>query len=358
MNFKHTKGIFALGTALLLASCVAPKPAQSIEPASSEEPEVVGPSVFILTGQSNMEGQTQYESSDGKTQYLRNALGKLGIEDGDCLFDGIPEVRTSYYGCGYGEIGDPKQIHASNKETPIEGKFENTKVGMGAKANSWGSSGGNTENRMGPELGCAYKLREHASEENPIYFIKAGVSGSGFAQTGSNAINWNIEEDPNLYDKHLKPYTQNCLDLIEAEAGVKPIIRGFLWMQGESDTEQKKIDAYEDRFDAFVGKLKKDFASYAKDGNGSNIAVIDACIYDGPNTQWGAQTSVNMNNLKMQMAETHENQYCINTSCKLEGGMGLKVGDPGGDSMHYNTESSFRLGMAFADVIIDNNLLG
>jgi hypothetical protein len=347
MNFKHTKGIFALGTALLLASCVAPKPAQSIEPASSEEPEVVGPSVFILTGQSNMEGQTQWQSQDGKTKFLENALATLGIDDADCVFDGIPEVKTSYYGCGYGEINNPKNIHASNKETPIDGKFENTKVGMGSQ-----------DNRMGPELGCAYKLKEYASEENPIYFIKAGVSGSGFAQTGSNAINWNIEEDPNLYDKHLKPYTQNCLDLIEAEAGVKPIIRGFLWMQGESDTEQKKIDAYERRFDAFVGKLKEDFASYAKDEDGSNIAVIDACIYDGPNTAWGAQTSVNLNNLKMEMAETHENQYCINTSCKLEGGMELKVGNPGGDSMHYNTESSFRLGMAFADVIIDNNLLG
>ena len=238
MNFKHTNGIFALGTALLLASCVAPKPAQSIEPASSEE-EVVGPSVFILTGQSNMEGQTQWQSQDGKTKFLENALRTLEIDDADCVFDGIPEVKTSYYGCGYGEINNPKNIHASNKETPIDGKFENTKVGMGSQ-----------DNRMGPELGCAYKLKEYASEENPIYFIKAGVSGSGFAQTGSNAINWNIEEDPNLYDKHLKPYTQNCLDLIEAEAGVKPIIRGFLWMQGESDTEQKKIDAYERRFDA------------------------------------------------------------------------------------------------------------
>ena len=260
MNFKHTKGIFALGTALLLASCVAPKPAQSIEPASSEEPEAVGPSVFILTGQSNMEGQTQWQSQDGKTKFLENALRTLEIDDADCVFDGIPEVKTSYYGCGYGEINNPKNIHASNKETPIDGKFENTKVGMGSQ-----------DNRMGPELGCAYKLKEYASEENPIYFIKAGVSGSGFAQTGSNAINWNIEEDPNLYDKHLKPYTQNCLDLIEAEAGVKPIIRGFLWMQGESDTEQKKIDAYEDRFDAFVGKLKEDFASYAKEGDGSNM---------------------------------------------------------------------------------------
>jgi hypothetical protein len=285
-------------------------------------------------------GLLAFEAGIGQADPISEILAENGLT-------GIETVRTSYYGCGYGEIYDPKNIHASNKETPIDGKFENTKVGMGSQ-----------DNRMGPELGCAYKLKEYASEENPIYFIKAGVSGSGFAQTGSNAINWNIEEAPNLYDKHLKPYTQNCLDLIEAEAGVKPIIRGFLWMQGESDTEQKKIDAYERRFDAFVGKLKEDFASYAKEGDGSNIAVIDACIYDGPNTAWGAQTSVNLNNLKMEMAETHENQYCINTSCKLEGGMELKVGNPGGDSMHYNTESSFRLGMAFADVIIDNNLLG
>ena len=356
MRNKKTTGIFALGAAMLLTACV--KPAGEKPVSSEPEPEVVGPSVFILTGQSNMEGQTMYQSADGATQYLRNALETLGINDGECLFDGMPEVRTSYYGCGYGEIGDPSQIHASNKETPIDGKFENTKVGMGAeKSNGWGANATKTENCMGPELGCAYKLKEYASEEAPIYFIKAGVSGSGFAQTGSNAINWNIEENPNLYDRHLKPYTENCLRLIEEEAGAKPIIRGFLWMQGESDTEQKKIDAYQGRFDAFVGKLKEDFADYAKDGNGGNIAVIDACIYDGPNTQWGAQTSVNLNNLKMQMAETHENQYCINTSCKLDGGMSLQVGNPGGDSMHYNTESSFRLGMAFADVIIENNLL-
>ncbi|MBP5091374.1 MAG: hypothetical protein J6328_02320, partial [Bacilli bacterium] len=325
MSFKRYKGVFALGASLLLAACNIQNTPKSVEPVPSPEPEeVVGPSVFILTGQSNMEGQTLFESADGKTQYLRNALAKLEIDDAECCFEGIPEVRTSYYGCGYGEIGDPSQIHASNKETPIEGKFENTKVGMGAmKSSGWGQSAAKTENAMGPELGCAYKLKDYASEEAPIYFIKAGVSGSGFAQTGSNAINWNIEEDPNLYDRHLKPYTENCLRLIEEESGKKPIIRGFLWMQGESDTEQKKIDAYEDRFDAFVGKLKTDFAGYAKDGNGANIAVIDACIYDGPNTQWGAQTSVNMNNLKMEMAETHQNQYCINTSCKLDGGMGV-----------------------------------
>ena len=37
--------------------------------------------------------------------------------------------------------------------------------------------------------------------------------------------------------------------------------------------------------------------------------------------------------------------------------MKLKTGSPGGDFMHYNTESSFRLGLAYADVILKNNLL-
>ena len=35
----------------------------------------------------------------------------------------------------------------------------------------------------------------------------------------------------------------------------------------------------------------------------------------------------------------------------------LKTGNPGGDSMHYNTKSSLRLGMAYADIIINNGLL-
>ena len=35
----------------------------------------------------------------------------------------------------------------------------------------------------------------------------------------------------------------------------------------------------------------------------------------------------------------------------------LKPGSPGGDSMHYNTKSSLRLGMAYGQVILDNNLL-
>ena len=357
MKAYKKPAIFALALfAMGLASCgQAPasgsKPAASPSATSEPEPEPVGPSVFILTGQSNMEGQTQWGNN-----YLKNALQQLQdsgdypdvyAEDYDVLVDGIPEVRTSYYGCGYGEIGNPKNIHASNKETPIDGQFEDTKVGMGAQ-----------DNRMGPELGAAYILRNVIVEDaQPIYFIKCGVSGSGFAQSGSNAINWEVNDEHNLYNEHLKPYTENCLGLIEEETGLKPVIRGFLWMQGESDSDSKKIPLYAERMNRLLDTFKEDFEEYAKDGDRENIAFIDALIYDGANTPWGAQTSQDLNAVKMQNAEEHDNYYCINTSWKIEGGMQLKTGSPGGDNMHYCTESSFRLGMAYAQVILENDLL-
>ncbi|NLB48635.1 MAG: sialate O-acetylesterase [Erysipelotrichia bacterium] len=312
----------------------------------SHPPEEQGPAVFILTGQSNMNGQTSYSN-------LRNVFTNLDIEDGEVCYEGIPEIRTSYFGVGYGEIYG-NAIHASNKTNPLEGQFENTVVGMGSNANN-----------MGPEVGLAYKLRNHASAEKPIYFIKMGISGSGFDQgtptKGSNGrgavVNWDIEQDPNLYEDFLKPYVENCLELIKEEADLDPVIKGFIWHQGESDSAPNKIPHYASRFNALVDQVREDFVDYALDYDPENIAVIDALIYDGDDTAWGKQTSQDLNQAKINNAVASTNYYCVNTSMKKEGGAQLGVGSPGGDSMHYNTESSFKLGMLYADAIIDNYLL-
>ena len=58
-----------------------------------------GPLVFVLTGQSNMEGNTRFTEND-----LKKVFTDLEIADGDCCFEGIPEVQTSFFGCGYGQI--------------------------------------------------------------------------------------------------------------------------------------------------------------------------------------------------------------------------------------------------------------
>lgn len=341
-------------SALTLTACGGSNTSSSVEP----EEETVN--VFVLSGQSNMEGNTSWNNNN-----IENAFTDLGLDDVNVVKDGMPEVLTSYYGCGYGQLPKHKEgvidnyngPHASNKENGIMGQFLPTKVGMGA-----------SDNQMGPELGCAYKLREHASEDEPIYFIKMSSSGSGFAQSGTD-YNWPVKDattgefpEVNLYHTFLKPFMENNLHTIEEETGKKPIIRGWLWHQGESDTATEKIAAYAQRLGDMINLFRSDFESYAEDEDGTNIAFIDGMIYQGSGTQWGAQTSDDMNNVKKAFAESDEvpNTYIVDNYGNLDpvAGNELKPGNPGGDSMHYCTKDSFRLGMGYADVIIENNLLG
>ena len=292
-------------------------------------------SVFVLTGQSNMEGNTRFSEAN-----LRQVFTDLDVNDGDCCFEGIPEVQTSFFGCGYGQIYTESNIHASNNETghKIDGKFLNTKVGMG-----------NSDSSIGPELGAAYVMREEIDEDKPVYFIKCGISGSGFAQNDSQGdkINWNVEKSENLYLSFLKPYTENCLKLIEEE-GFTPVIKGFLWNQGESDADPAKIPYYNDRFDALVNLFKTDFTNYAPDEEGNNIAVIDALIYEKNKTD-----TIAINDEKLKNVERHDNYYYVDAT-EREGGLALTMG---GDNLHYDLKSMFRLGMAYGQCILDNGLL-
>lgn len=312
---------------------------------SSSEPQVDENevSVFILTGQSNMEGNTRFTEND-----LKSVFDQLSISDADDVFgEGIPEVQTSFYGCGYGQIYTESNVHASNNVSghKIDGLFLNTKVGMG-----------NSDSSIGPELGAAYVLRDEIDQDKPVFFIKCGVSGSGFDQKDrqGSKCDWNVEKDESLYSNILKPYTTNCLGLIE-DAGYTPVIKAFLWNQGESDADDTvdsdgntKISLYNDRFDALVDLFKEDFGDYAPYGDGDEIAVIDALIYEE-----GKRTTQLLNDQKLINIARHNNYYYVDATHR-EGGMELTMG---GDNLHYDLKSIFRLGMAYGQAILENNLL-
>ena len=357
---KKTVFLFGALSALLLTACNGGSNNSNTQDEPQEDENEV--SVFVLSGQSNMEGNTKWQNN------IDTAFQELGLDDVDVVKNGMPEVQTSFFGVGYGELfkrngsnyvldEDYTQVHSSyntnNKEADkgkILGKFMDTKVGMGF-----------SDSQMGPELGAAYVLRNHATAEKPIYFIKCAFSGSGFAQSGGNAINWNIEDQPNnLFKDYLVPYVNNNLKLIEDE-GFKPVIKGWLWHQGESDTATEKITAYPERLGKMINAFRDEFADYAKDEDGENIAFIDGMIYQGSGTAWGAQTSVQMNETKKAFAESDDvpNTYLVDNYGNLEhvAENELKPGNPGGDNMHYCTKDSFRLGMGYANVIIDNDLL-
>ena len=313
-------------------------------------------SVFLLSGQSNMQGNSSCSATN-----LKNAFTDLGLEDYDEVVAGMKTVQSSVYCAGYGELDHTKLEKNSklqsytNAENQFAGKFIDTVPGFG---NFNGTSGSN----MGPEFGLAYALKDKATEDHPIFLVKMASNGSGFAQSGTQ-YNWPVKDaegnfpEINLYDTFAKPFLENNLKLIE-DMGLKPVIKGWVWHQGESDCDGgTKTANYAKRLGDMVGQFREDFAEYARDNDGENIAFIDGMVYQGQGTAW--TKPADMNAQKQQFADSAENNYIVDTYANEEAieENELKPGQPGGDSMHYNTKSSLRLGMAYGQVIIDNNLL-
>ena len=183
------------------------------------------------------------------------------------------------------------------------------------------------------------------------------------SQSGTQ-YNWPVKDtngdfpEINLYSTFCKPFIENNLALIE-DMGYNPVIRGWLWHQGESDSATEKIQVYAQRLGDMVAQFREDFEDYAPFGDGDEIAFIDGMIYQGEGTAWGKDTSVAMNEAKQAFADSGENNYIVDIYANEEPipENELKPGQPGGDSMHYNTKSCLRLGMAYGKVIVDNDLL-
>ena len=347
---KMKKIMFLSTIALLsLTACGSHSSQESEEP--QKDPNEV--SVFLLSGQSNMQGN----SSSSETN-LKNAFQDLGFTDYDDVVSGMKSVQSSVYCAGYGELDHTKLENNSrlqaytNKENQFAGKFIPTVPGLG-----------NSSSQMGPEFGCAYYLKDYADEDHPIFLVKMASNGSGFAQSGTQ-YNWPVKDasgkfpEINLYDTFAKPFLQNNLKIIEDEFGLKPVIKGWLWHQGESDCDGgTKTEKYAERLGDMVAQFREDFADYARDGDGENIAFIDGMVYQGQGTSW-TKPDV-MNAKKQQFADSADNNYIVDIYGNEDpiAENELKPGNPGGDSMHYNTKSSLRLGMAYGKVIVDNNLL-
>ena len=376
MKTKKRLLFFVPFTCLVLSSCTTTPSSSSkkvtSKPVNTTSQQVVvddgTATVFVLSGQSNMEGSTTYVSASGD-QWLRNAFTKLN-EDYDLDLDisyfededgnvtnkapGVPEVMTSFF--GFYPPSGPSGANASNKEDKRAGKFIPTNVGMG-----------NQERFMGPEIGLSMVLKEYATEDKPIYLIKCAFSGSGFT---NSAPNWSHDstfsgynKDNNLYETYFKPFVDANLQIIEEEIGRTPVIKGFLWHQGESDSGS---NSYAKNLGSLVERFRTDYSDYAPDEDGQNIPFIDGYIYDGPRSPYGADQDLTVNQQKDLLAQEKENNYVINTSYHHEDGqekMCLNInpdrGDVEGgvDNYHYKTYDCVRLGMAYGQMIVDNDIL-
>lgn len=341
---------FLFLSALVATSLVACNNGQQ-----SQQPQVDNThvDVFVLSGQSNMEGSTYYVHPNG-TELLKNYFEEEGM-DYEPVAEGIPTVKTSYYGFYY--PNGWAQAHTASPDTSspearMTPNFQPTKVGMGVGDTVQGKK----DIFFGPELGLANTIAEAASEENPVHLIKCAFSGSGFTKT--DGANWTKrDEDPTKSLFYLlKTYTYNCLHAIE-ETGKVPVLKGFLWHQGESDGGDAK---YEDYTRTLVGDFREEFKSYAVDEDPDKIAFIDCTIYDGKGTsKMSYGTAANNAKLKIGNESEDDLNFCINANHE-EGGLGLEIGDDskgGYNTYHYNTPDAYKLGKAYGEIILNNNLL-
>ena len=118
-------------------------------------------------------------------------------------------------------------------------------------------------------------------------------------------------------------------------------------------------------------KFTSDFASYAPEENGDNIALIDCYIFDkGDSDSASLPSGVTVGDIKLlnaaktAISEERENNYIINSSWQYEGGLKLQVNenssgvDHGGvGGQHYWAKDMFQLGMEYAKIIVENDLL-
>ena len=126
-----------------------------------------------------------------------------------------------------------------------------------------GFSVASTSNReltptFGPELSFGASIAEATGSNNQIALIKVSRGGTNLRN------NWRadttVDDGPDepvgfLYRALLEEVTTRLADL-EAD-GFTPIVRGFVWHQGESDSNQ--VSGYADRFVAFVEGVRAEF---------------------------------------------------------------------------------------------------
>lgn len=136
-------------------------------------------------------------------------------------------------------------IYAGFPSVPKEGWYplEN------GKNDNWDGGGA-----WGCEAELAHELAA-AAVNKPIYIYKNSAAGSAL-EVKANEKDWNPQSKGELLDGFLDGLAKVKSSL--EGLGLKPNFRGFIWMQGEADSQTKTgSDNYQANFEAMVARIRE-----------------------------------------------------------------------------------------------------
>ncbi len=210
-----------------------------------------------------------------------------------------------------------------------EGNFVPTTTGFILPDIHWGL--GNYSEQMGIEYGIGAELN---AQETTVGLIRCAHGGTDLVHywaTEFDTIPTNVEERGFCYYEFIGAVANGLRAY--RDAGYKPIVKGMVWMQGESDANKTEAQAlsYEDN-------LRKLFTKMRTALNMPDLKIIVGGISTEPPL---APYSDIVREKQRHYCETDENAlYIDNTD--------LPIGD---DGWHYNGNEDFQLGKRFGKAI-------
>ncbi|OJW79785.1 MULTISPECIES: sialate O-acetylesterase [unclassified Spirosoma] len=179
---------------------------------------------------------------------------------------------------------------------------------------------------VGPGLSFAQRLADTYPDLN-IGLVPCAVGGSGI----------NVWK-PGAYYEPTKSHPYDDMLIRAKKALENGELAGFIWHQGESDSDPEKALEYEEKLTELVQRLRKDL-------NAPNAPFVAGTLGDFVvNRNPDAKT---VNEAIMAATKQLPNAYYV-----LSAGLSDK-----GDATHFDTESARILGRRYADIFIQKKLL-
>ncbi len=213
--------------------------------------------------------------------------------------------------------------------------------------------------RFGPEVGFARSMLGDQSNKPEIYLIKFALSGQPL-DAGWDGGKWvgpepgpdrktfypgTHPDDPNigLHYKKLSEHVEAAMQRL-MDDGYTPVLKGFVWMQGEADA---KHEVSAGRYDRSLSLLKERIEQEHGLKDGTPFVFGQVLPHEPAHKRFVARDLI-----RRRMADAHwssgtkhaiDNVWMVPTE-----GMDLLK-----DTVHYSTNGQLALGQAFGRVMLE-----
>ncbi len=182
----------------------------------------------------------------------------------------------------------------------------------------------NLEGGFGPEIGLARTLLQHQPEQ-PLAVIKIAYNGTSVTEWQHHAA----AKEFNCYQA-LVSETRTAIRKA-AEKGLSMRIRALVWVQGESDGNDRYAGKYENNLNTMINALRQD------------LAAPGLVVLLGFNTKFktGSPAIQQVVQAQKNLAAEHKSiVYVDSRNCAMANGV------------HFNSKGTLELGRLFAEKLI------